>query len=318
MASYMTSDDLIKSVKRRSATPENQVTFTDEDFLAFADEETSLGLVPSIISSQEDYFLYTEKIACQANQIRYPIPYRAIGNKLREVAFIDNNGNTYEMTRIGVGDLPFYNSSAYYSKAYAYYIENNDVVLVPFDLTLPNGVFLSMSYYMRPNSLVLLDKVAPITSIDRTTGIIQVSNLPADYNINQKYDLVKTKSPNKTILYDIVPLAINSTSKTVTLALIDIPSNLAVGDHLCMAEQCAIPQVPSDLHVVLAHRVAARCLEAMGDLEGLQAANQKLAEMEVKTQTLIDNRVDDSPKKVVNRHSIMRNGLSRRRFNYRG
>lgn len=318
MASSMTSNDLIDSVKRNSMTPGNQVTFTDKDFLAFADEELSIGLVPSIISAQEDYFLYTEHVPVQPNQTHFSIPYRAIGNKLREISFMDNSGNIYEMTRIGVGDLPFYNSSAYYSKAYAYYIENNEVILVPANLTLPSGVFLVFSYYMRPNSLVTLENVAPVTSIDRTTGVIQVSNLPATYTINQKFDLVKTQSPNKTMDYDVIPLAINSTSKTITLSLNDIPDNLNVGDHICLAEQCAIPQVPSDLHIVLVHRVVSRCLSAMGDTEGLQASNQKVAEIEVKTQTLIDNRVDDSPKKVVNRHAILRNGLYRRRVRYRG
>ncbi len=313
MSSYMTSDQLIESVKRRAAIPTNQSTFKTEDFLAFADEEMNLGVVPSVLRMHEDYYLWTDELDLVSGQTRYAIPYRAIGNKLREVAFKDSNGNVFEMTRIGIGDLPYYGTSATSNNVYVYYIANNDIVLVPPNITLNSGTKLMVSYYIRPNSLVLLNEVAVISAIDRNTGVIQVSNLPEAFSINSLVDLVKVKSPHKIIDFDIQPMAINSTSKTITLSTTDIPSGLEVGDHVCLATQTAIPQIPSDLHVVLAHRVATRCLEAQGDQEGLQAANTKLAELEQQTMTLIDNRVEDAPRKVVNRHSTLRSGLFSRR-----
>lgn len=314
MSAYMTSDKLIESVKRRASIPENQNTFQPEDFLAFADEEMNLGVVPSVLRMHEDYYLWTDNLPLVANQNRYAIPYRAIGNKLREVAYLDANGNVFEMTRIGVADIPYYNTSATSNGVYAYYIANNDIVLVPPNITLNSNSFLMVSYYIRPNSLVLLEDVAVISAIDRNTGILQVSNLPSDFNINQLVDLIKVKSPHKIIDFDIQPVAINSTSKTITLNISDIPDTLELGDHVCMATTTAIPQIPSDLHVLLAHRVATRCLEAQGDQEGLAAANQKLGELEQQTQVLIDSRVEDAPKKIVNRHSTLRSGLLSRRF----
>lgn len=317
MSSYYTSDELISSIKRRAMIPSNQNTFSDSDFLAFADEEMNIGLVPSVVQMHEDYFLYTQDIPIDPSKKKYTIPYRAIGNKLREVSYLDAQGNVYEMTRIGVGDLPFYNSPYTYNRAYAFYISNNEICLVPDTLTLSPGTFLRVSYYIRPNSLVLLEKVAVISSINTLTGEIQVSNLPSDFSTNTLLDFIQVKSPHKTLNFDISPVSINSTSKIITFNVNDIPQNLSIGDHIALAEECAIPQVPSDLHVVLAHRVAARCLEALGDIEGLQAANQKLAEMEQKTQNLIDNRVEDAPQKIVNRHSILRRGTYRR-YRFRG
>ena len=317
MSSYYTSDELISSIKRRAMIPSNQNTFSDTDFLAFADEEMNIGLVPSVVQMHEDYFLYTQDIPIDPSKKKYTIPYRAIGNKLREVSYLDAQGNVYEMTRIGVGDLPYYNSAYTYNRAYAFYISNNEICLVPNTLTLSSGTFLRVSYYIRPNSLVLLEKVAVISSINTSTGEIQLSNLPSDFSTNTLLDFLQVKSPHKTLSFDIAPVSINSTSKIITFNVNDIPENLSIGDHIALAEECAIPQVPSDLHVVLAHRVAARCLEALGDIEGLQAANQKLAEMEQKTQNLIDNRVEDAPQKIVNRHSILRRGTYRR-YRFRG
>lgn len=313
--SYMNSTDLIASVKRRCLVPLNQSTFTEEDLLAFADEEMSIGLVPSVISAHEDYLMYTEVVPLVTNITRYVIPYRAIGNRLREISFEDQSGNVYEMTRIGVAEVPFYNLTSASSRAYAFYVENNEIVLTPNNAGPFTDAKLRMTYYMRPSTMVMVDEVAVISSIDRNTGIIQFSNFPEDFSITNLYDIIKVQSPNKVLRFDITALAINSTSKTITLNVDDIPDSLAAGDQIALAEECCIPQVPSDLHVVLAHRVAARVLEAMGDTEGLQNANMKLAEMEKKTQSIIDNRVEDAPLKINNRNSIIRSGLnSRTRF----
>lgn len=313
VSSYMNSNQLIESVKRRALIPSNQNTFTNDDFLAFATEEMNLGIVPSVLIMHEDYYLNTDAIPLEPNKTSYPIPYRAIGNKLREVSYRDASGNILEMTRIGVADLPYYNNSTTSNQVYAYYIANNNIVLVPPNISLSTGTSLMVSYYIRPNSLVLLEDVAVISDIDRSTGMVQVSNLPTDFNANKLIDFIQLKSPHKIISFDIQPQSINSTSKTITFNIGDIPEDLANGDHIALAEQSAIPQLPSDLHVVLAHRVATRCLEALGDNEGLQAANAKLAEMEQKTTALIDSRVEDAPKKIVNRHSTLRSSLFSRR-----
>lgn len=317
---YYTSDDIIKSVKRRAFTPENQTTFQDEDYLAFATEEMNMGIVPSVLRVHEDYFLFSEEITLVQGKLAYDIPYRAIGNRLREVSFKDSTGNIYEMTRIGVGDLPFYNAQYSSSQVYSYYIANNQISLVPASLSIPSNTVLRVTYYIRPNSLVLLENVAVISDINRTTGVVTVSNMPSNFSLDQIYDFIKVKSPHKCLRIEISPTAFTNTpsEKSLQFNLTDIDDSLEVGDHLALATESAIPQIPSDLHVMLAHRVATRCLEALGDAESLAIANQKLAELEQQTNTLIDNRVEDSPQKLVNRHSILRQGFSIRRYRFRG
>lgn len=312
--SYMDSDDLIAAVKRKIMAPINQATFTDDDILAFADEEMSLGLVPSILQLHEDYLMYTEKIPLEANVTKYDIPYRAIGNKLREVQFTDSSQTIYPSTRIGVGDLNYFNTQTV-QQSYAFYVENNQICLVPLNFSPAADTYIILTYYMRPNVLVPVANVATVNSIDRVTGIVQLSNMPTLFASGQLYDLIKVQSPNKTLDYDILPISVNTTSQTMTFNLADIPDALAPGDNIALAEECAIPQVPSDLHIVLAHRTSARLLEAMGDTEGLQNSNAKLAEYEAKTMTLIDNRVEDAPKKAVQRNGTLRSGMG---WNRRG
>jgi len=319
----MTSNELINSIKRRALLPSSQSTFSNTDFLELANEELSLGMLPSILRLHEDYLLYTEEVELEDSVSRYSIPSRAIGNKLREISFKDTNGNIFEMTRIGIQDLSEYNTTYTTTMIKTFYVENNEIVLVP---TINGSVSgsLMMSYYLRPNALVEEDRAARILSINTVTGTLIVEDMPDSFSTadsngqDVKYDLIKSSSPFITLQASIVPTTVNSTTNEITFDPADLPSSLAIGDYVNFEHECIIPQVPQDLHVVLAHRVAARCLEALGDAQGLQLANQKLAEMEMNTTNLIDNRVEEAPKKIVNRHSGLKSGLYRKRWQSRG
>jgi hypothetical protein len=293
--------------------PTAQETFRDADFLAFANEEVNLGLLPSIMRLHEDYLLYTEEMPLVANTSRYEISHRAIGNKFRELSYKDSNGNIFEMTRINIEDLPDYNGSAISNRYYAYYIENNEIVLVPGVSSSVSGS-LMLSYYLRPNELVTDNSAGKITAINTTTGEITVDAVPSAFSISLTFDLIKSKSPFRTVALELSVTSINPVTKVIAFDPADLPSNLQVDDYVCIAEQTIIPQIPAELHVVLAHRVASRCMEALGDAQGLQIANQKLAEFELNTTTIIDNRAEGSPRKVVARHSHLRQGMFRRRY----
>lgn len=311
MARPYTSTKLIESVKSRAMIPTSQNTFTNQDFLNFANEELSIGLLPTILRVHEDYLLYTKEIPLVPGQREYPIPSRASGNKLRDVGLKDTNGNVYEMTRIGIGDLSQYENRIS-SRLDSFYIKNNKVVLAPGD-NGPQSGFLLMSFYLRPNDIVMEDRAATITNINRNTGVISVNNIPDHFSTAIKYDFIGHKSPFVSLDIGLTALSINSVTNSAEFAIDKIPADLEVGDYLMAEEETIVPQIPVDLHVVLAHRVATRCLEALGDTEGLSNANRKLMEMEDKTTNLIDNRVEDAPKKIVNRHSSLRAGVFRGR-----
>lgn len=307
---FFTSTQLLASIKRRAMIPASQVTFTDQDFLDFATEEMNMGIVPTVIQLHEDYYLYEVLIPLVDGQTKYQIPYRAIGNKVRDIALVDPNNNYSTMARIGIGDISGWN---YSNNVYAYYISSNEICLVPQNSNSAyGGSSLSISFYLRPNSLVPNTEVAIISGIDRTTGVVTVSNLPQTFSVNESMDFIQYRSPHKILRYDLVPTDVNTLASTVTFNLADIPDELVVGDNISLATQTCIPQIPSDMHVMLAVRVATRLLEAIGDTEGLQNANQKLAELVNNTSVLINDRVEDAPRKIKNRFSTLRSGLVRR------
>lgn len=313
MSLYYSSEQLIDSVKRRINIPTNQNTFTDADILAFADEETMLAIVPAIISLHEDYLLFEEDVDLEADKSEYAIPHRAVGNKLYDLQFVDNEGNVNLMSRTTAADKPL--QGTYDTTPYSYYVMNNKVVLMPSIGSSVTGS-LRFIYYIRPSSLVLTDEVGVITDINTTTGVITVSAFPDDFISGADYDFYKGNSPHNVLAKDVEPTAVSEAAKTLTFDAADLPDDLEVGDHVALAQQCAIPQIPSDLHVYLAQKTAERILESQGDLEGLKLAQSKSAEMEQRAGTIIDNRVDESPVKLINHSSPLRSGKVKFRRGY--
>lgn len=305
MAKWYSSSTLIESVKRKAMIPATQQTFLDADFLAFANEEIDMGIVPHVLTFHAEYFLVTDYVTLTPNTSRYEIPTRAIGGKLRDVSYQDTGGNIFEMSRIKVDDVPSYQNNVIQNSFTLFYIEGNDLVLIPVTGANPIG-FLRFSYYLRPNEMVEEDTVAIVTSIDLSTGNITVAGVPDNITLPDTLDIVQTKPPFSTLARDITATAINTTTDTITFNIADIPTNLAVGDQIALAGQTITPQIPADLHSMLAQRVAARCLEALGDQQGLSAANAKLTEMEQKTGAIIQDRVEGAPQKIVNVHSTLK------------
>jgi len=92
--------------------------------------------------------------------------------------------------------------------------------------------------------------------------------------------------------------------------------NIKVGDYICLQNECIIPQIPPELHNALAERAASRILMAIGDMQGYQISQAKIAEMNKMQETLIGSRIESSVPKVFNRYSLLRLGKSRFRRRY--
>lgn len=198
--------------------------------------------------------------------------------------------------------------------------------------TLPSPLSAGSQYYIETPSIstikVYLDKeltqLVDITNVGsgshsllpNSYDVSFQSTLPTVFNAQATYDILQTKSPHKTLRYDLVPVAVTTTfirfkKEDMRRSMDDLNATPVYilpkkDDIVALAGETIIPQIPDELHSMLAQRVACRCLEALGDQQGLQAANLKLAEMEAKSATLINDRIESSPQKVVNRNSPLR------------
>jgi hypothetical protein len=83
---------------------------------------------------------------------------------------------------------------------------------------------------------------------------------------------------------------------------------IQVGDYMCLANEAIIPQIPPDLHSGLAERTCARILAALGDQQGLQTTQMNIEAINQNQGSLLDDRVEGTPQKVLARHSLLRYG----------
>lgn len=407
---WMTSSDLISSVKRRISVPISQVTFSEDDILAFANEEVFISQVPSVLEYHEEYFVDTILVPLQPNISTYEIPDRAIGMKLRGLYWADVSNNLFEMTRIGSDDRAFFQRNIGANQAiHKFFLQGNSVVLTPTVTDNPTG-HLVFVYYLRPNQLVQNTRASFIQSFQQTitvnnssivagdkvtifnvvftavsgspgtnefqigvsdaataTNLVNVINtngtvgtasittnivkvifselpplsqvlnslaynpivnpfstsntsgfvipstlsincdqVPANITTGSLVDFLQTAVGHKIRSYDVE--VANISSNTITFNITDVPPDLIVGDNICSANECIIPGIPTDLHNALAERTAGRILASLGDMQGLQVSQQKLAEIERSQGELLDQRVEGNPKKINARHTLLRYG----------
>lgn len=312
MAKIKTSDKLVSDIKRRAMIPQSDKTFTSDDFLDILNEEFSIGLLPKIMELHEEYYVVPEvlSVISGSNPPRYSIPYRAIGNKLRDVQIKHNNNSYTELTRLSPENKDIHSDS----RVNGFYIENDEIVV----LASVQGE-LEVTYFFKPNDLVAVTRGALITGINHTIDVdglsvteLEVSSLPTHFTSNLQYDIVRGRSPNKIISYDMSSITINSNVKTITFLTSDLSTTLVVGDYIMEAEETIFPQLPVELLPVLTQMAAIACLDALGDEAASNKANMKLVKMERNLTVLIDNRVEGAPKKVVNKNSRLGSNRTRR------
>ena len=301
MARNLIASKLINSVRNRAFIPDDTSTYTDSDVLDILNEEMDVGLLNTLLVLNEEHLVTNTEVPFVSGQDSYKIPYRAIGNKLRDVAYIGSSG-VYELSQISLEELSDYRRG--YTNRYqdVFYIEGDEVKFVNVVLQAEK---IRMYFYLRPNVIVKEDECAKINSIDRNTGIILVSNFPTAHSSTTEFDFIQTRTPNKILGFDITPSATNKNQFSYTFDPEDIPDSLQAGDYICIAEESPFPNVPTELHPILAQRAAVFILEAMGDTENLQNARGKLAQMENSVQTMLESRVEGAPQKINPRHSTL-------------
>jgi hypothetical protein len=186
----------------------------------------------------------------------------------------------------------------------------------------PDTALLSDAFSIDSANLYVKFDQLPTTYTDPET--MQQSLL---YGVGHLVDFLQTNPGHRTYTYDIPIVSINGT--VAAFAVSDLQTylnnssggtlafyNIKVGDYICLANECIIPQIPPELHNALAERAASRVLMAIGDVQGYQVSQAKLAEMNKMQETLIGSRIEGSVPKVFNRYSLLRLGKSRFRRRY--
>lgn len=296
MPSYTTTQ-LISKIKTGGMIPTSQGTFTDARFVEMLNRELSEVIIPSIREVREEYFVSFSDVTIISGQKKYDIPTRAIGASLRDVLFVDSNGQELRsLPLLDVDQLTSPVNSFVGRRREGFFLESNKVVLTE----LPNtGELLRLKFYQRPNQLVEITSCSQITSIDNATDVT-ISGTTS-LTTGDIVDVIQDQPHFNSLDIDQTITVVGS-----TITFTAVPSDTVVGDWICLAGESPVPQIPVEYHNVLVQSVIVKILEALGDFDGMEAAEAKLRQIKNSALSLITPRVTGEPKKIVNLWSPLR------------
>lgn len=289
-----TLDDLISNIKIRGTIPTSQQMFTDSRFAAIATDEMQTTVVPQIMACREDFFLTYEDENIDPNEPTYSIPERAIGSKLKDLMIVTNPDSLqpsyYSLPRLSLDEIsggtgPYVGCVT----ASGYYIQGNDVVLWP---TAQPGGTLRKWYFRRANYLVPQSEAGQIVSINTGTNEVVVGNVPNAWEVGTEVTVISGK-PGFSVRVESTALVSISSP---TLGFTDV-SSFQVGDWVSLTGYTPVIMLPVEAQAVLSQAVTVKCLEALGDSNGMQIAEKKLKDLQEGMYNTLTPRVDDSPKK---------------------
>lgn len=173
-----------------------------------------------------------------------------------------------------------------------------------------NGTVSSTSVVVSYDNVTTTFTTSNTTSFfiqDSVQGV-QFNQIPSSIMNSSDVDFLQTQSGHRTKAMDITIPKTGISGLVINFTMGDVPSDFIVGDYICPATLCIIPQIPTDLHSGLAERTAVRILAALGDMSGVQASQAKIDQISTAEDKLLDSRVEGAPKKILNRHSLLHYG----------
>lgn len=299
-----TSTALLASIKRRAIIPDSQILYTDSDLLAIASEELRSTIAPLLMKVREEYMVTDYDQTIVSTQTAYRIPTRAIGQKLHDAVLLNPDGNEISMPRADPSQLKKqWMAGAYlaYANRTKFYFKDDQVILFPDASAIANSFSLRMKYYRRPNNLIATTDAAQITVIDATNKILTFASIPSTWTTSDVFDILKGTPSFRSWGDDLVITGITSTTMTFSAAF---ASGLAVGDWVARAGVSPVPQIPYEVHDLLAQRSACKVLEGLADQNGLASAERVYDEMIGNFLSMVSPRADDSPKRIVRSNSL--------------
>ncbi|WP_448191257.1 hypothetical protein [Azospirillum sp. sgz301742] len=299
-----TTTDFVASITSRGLFPKSQQTFSDGDILRFANEELINDVIPLIVKFNEEYFTREIAIPFEEGKVRYRIPPRAMGQKLRDVYWTDSEGNPQPLSKVNREEAYTFPTEA--SRPLGYYLEGNDIRLVPYRLARPQGS-LVVVINMRPSRLVPANRARKVVAV--TDSTITINGVPAHFLTGQRIDVVSQYDGGEVKQFDLQIAGI--TAQTLVFNACSI-TDVEVGDWIVLADETPVLQTPAELYPYLLELTSIRILQALGNAQAVQTKMAALPTMRSSLANVIENRVQGDPTKIVNRNNLLRIGTRRR------
>lgn len=254
------------------------------------------GEVPSmakrIRAKKEGYFNVQRDTAFTPGTATYRIVSRAMADTIALVQGVAPDGGVFQLEKWKERDLSgLVPTTQGIPRAYLW--RSNSLVFYP----TPDSA--SYSYRLTyPRRVSRLVSVSPVTvgivSSKTSTTVTLTTSAPSLFNTSSPLDFIRKSPPWDSLADDKTPTIV--ASNVLTFAAGVIPSELAAGDFVCLAEEAPVLQMPTDAFYVLAQRTA---MKLVASDKGLWAElNAELQQLESDFYGSLADRDPDEPDHV--------------------
>ena len=311
MASFSANclvDYLAGQVNSKCLNPTSQNTYQLSDIVALMDNELSLGVVPLLKKTQQDYFVYNVDVPIVNGQSAYTMPTRAVGNALRDVVLLDSSGNEVALNNLQREyikvQFPFNFVPSIWS--FGMYTTANEVNLYNTLIQSYSAYKLRFITERRPGGLTLSTNCGQITNV--TGNVLTLSYVDPAWTTATTFDVINPLPPFQSLADDLAITLISGFQITVsgTLPTAISTTALASGKWVCPAMLSCIPQIPYEMFPLLTERTVATLAEALDMSQLLASSKAKISEFEANSLALARPRIAGSPKVIINRDATSR------------
>lgn len=299
---------LIDDVERRCSVPLSQMTFTPLDLVLFATKKLQSSIVPLVMRAKQEYFVKDVDIVPDSTGI-IPIPDDAVGAKLEYVmAFSDQNIIKIPRLDLGViasngsnnSNFGFVGNNNVVGNG-GFYVQGNDIHLYPKNLLNTYNQMVKLYYFQRTLTLAEPTAYGRITSIDYNANSVVLNNVPLEWAPGTVLNIQKGTPNDFKILVPSISIV---TLSDPTVNLSGSIADVNVGDYVCFKDYVACPQIPEEAHSYLAQLIVIKCMEGLGDTQAMTNAIGSAEQEKNDLVSLISDRVEGQPKKIVNTNAF--------------
>lgn len=306
VAPEYTVDDMVDDIKNEYITPTSQNLFQPDDIIKHLDKAQRTKIIPLLNSVREEYWV-TRFDQAVTGAVSYTVPQRGSGAMLRDIVFVDGQGNEIELTRLSPVQIkstfPFGYQLPLYT--FGYYIQDDQVFLYPAQAQTATQYTLRMKYLRRPNNLTSVTNCGKITTI--ASNVLTLDNVDSTWTTSTTFDIIQNFPQFNSISDGATITAVSTLTNQITLST--VPTGLLTGMYVCPTLMSCIPQIPYEMYDILIAAGAMRLARALGDSQGLQLAEKNYEEAAAGFVKLVDPRVQGATKKIVNRNNPFNFGI---------
>lgn len=281
-------------------------------------------VVPDILRFGSEYFVFRK--AQSANTSLIPIPSRAYGRLIREIKYLQANGERRNEQNIPQITLPNADNTV---TPLSVFMQNDAIVLHKNNDAYNDGQIV-LYYFLKPSTIVNeTTQFAPISNISGST--ITTSSTGAALSTycgvgqTKLFDVLR-KSTGAIIEHDI---AITRSATNTYSASLDVASYQSGGFpvvspyseelYLVPAGQSQFSTLSDDFDKLLVYHTVSKIFESQGDFDALTVNEQRIKDLNAHYGRIFGNRISGEPTKAIDRQnigrSIRRNSRTGRFYN---